>query len=235
MARKKLTRRELVQKDEITSTLEQVTTFAVENRKPLLTIVAVIVVAATVLVGWNIFAANREANAQSALSEVIRLYTDTTLAEGEERFQATLTEAQRVQAEYPNQTAAQIAQYYAALSHKGLGNSSEAVRLLRELIDSGDETIRQVARYALAESYKSNEEFENAITVYRELVDSDGYSKGAVLYELGRLHETISKPDEARDYYQSLVGEYPDSPFRVDADRALKRLAETGEDSEEAS
>ena len=235
MARKKLTRRELVQKDEITSTLEQVTTFAVENRKPLLTIGAVIVVAATVLVGWNIFAANREANAQSALSEVIRLYTDTTLAEGKERFQATLTEAQRVQAEYPNQTAAQIAQYYAALSHKGLGNSSEAVRLLRELIDSGDETIRQVARYALAESYKSNEEFENAITVYRELVDSDGYSKGAVLYELGRLHETISKPDEARDYYQSLVGEYPDSPFRVDADRALKRLAETGEDSEEAS
>ncbi len=235
MARKKLTRRELVQKDEITSTLEQVTTFAVENRKPLLTIVAVIVVAATVLVGWNIIAASREANAQSALSEVLRLYTDTTLAEGEERFQATLTEAQRVQAEYPNQTAAQIAQYYAALSHKGLGNSTEAVRLLRELIDSGGETIRQVARYALAESYKSNEEFENAITVYRELVDSDGHSKGAVLYELGRLHETISKPDEARDYYQSLVGEYPDSPFRVDADRALKRLAEAGEDSEEAS
>ena len=235
MARKKLTRRELVQKDEITSTLEQVTTFAVENRKPLLTIVAVVVVVIAVLVGWNVIAANREADAQSALSEVIRVYTDTTLAEGEERFQATLTEAQRVQDEYPNQTAAQIAQYYAALSHKGLGNSAEAVRLLRELIDSGDETIRQVARYALAESYKSNEEFENAITVYRELVDSDGYSKGAVLYELGRLHETISKPDEARDYYQSLVGEYPDSPFRVDADRALKRLAETGEDSEEAS
>ena len=101
MARKKLTRRELVQKDEITSTLEQVTTFAVENRKPLLTIVAVIVVAATVLVGWNIFAANREANAQSALSEVIRLYTDTTLAEGEERFQATLTEVQRVSSRVP--------------------------------------------------------------------------------------------------------------------------------------
>ena len=94
---------------------------------------------------------------------------------------------------------------------------------------------KPVARYALAESYKSNEEFENAITVYQELVDSDGYSQGAVLYELGRLHEIISKPDEARDYYQSLVGEYPDSPFRVDADRGLKRLAEAGEDSEEAS
>jgi TolA-binding protein len=90
-----------------------------------------------------------------------------------------------------------------------------------------------VARYALAESYKTHGEVETAIAVYQELESSGGYSQGAVLYELGRLHEEISKPDEARSYYQRIVGEFPDSPFRDDVDRALKRLGTDDAASEE--
>ena len=235
MARKKLTRRELVQKDEITSTLQDVTTFVVEHRKPVSAVAAVVVVAVVLLIGWNVIAANREASSQSALSEVIQTYTDTELTEDEERFQATLTKAQLVQEEYPNQDTARVAQFYAALSHQGLGNNAEAVQLLEGLLDSGDETVQEIARYALAESYKNSGELERAITVYQELADSGGYSEGAVQYELGRLHETMDSLDEAREHYESLVAEFPDSPFRADADRALSRLPGGGEESGEDS
>ena len=225
MARRKLTRRELVQKDEITSTLERATDFVIEHGKVLAIGVGVVIVVVALVVAMNVTARNRQASAQSALADVIRVYS-TIIESGtdEDRFQATVVEAARVQADHPDQPAAQIARYYAALAHEGLGDSAEAIVILSELSDSEDQTVNQVARFALAESYKNQGELESAVGVYQELSEAGGYSQGAVLYELGRIHEAMSMPDQARDYYQSLVGEYPTSPFREDADRALRRL-----------
>jgi tetratricopeptide (TPR) repeat protein len=235
LARKKLTRKELVQKDDITSGLEWATTYVVEHAVPIGIGVGLVVVGIAIAVVLNVTAANREAAAQSALAEVIRIYStiteDTT---DEERFQAALVEAARVEADHPDQPAAQIARYYAGLSHEGLGDSDQAIAILTELGEAGDETVKQVALFALAESHKKEGDLESAIEVYQALADSGGYSPSAVLYELGRLYEATSKPEEARGYYQSLVGEYPDSPFRADADSALRRLTST-DASEEPS
>jgi len=225
LARKRLSRKELVQKDEITTTLEMTTAFLLRHSKSILSSLSIVVALILVFVSWNLYNSNREANSQNALSEVIAKYTDTqSFGSDEQRFKTALSEAQVVRGDYPTLRAGQIAGYYMALSHEGLGNTSESVRILKELIETGDETIQQVARYALAESYKNHGELEIAIAVFQELIDTAGYSQGAVLYELGRLHEAISKPEEARNYYQSIVGEYSDSPFRPDADRALERL-----------
>ena len=38
------------------------------------------------------------------------------------------------------------------------------------------------------------------------------------------LYEANNQVDQAKDYYQKLVSEFPDSPFRQNADDALKRL-----------
>ena len=43
-------------------------------------------------------------------------------------------------------------------------------------------------------------------------------------YELGSLHEANNQLDQAKDYYQKVVSEFPDSPFRQEADEALRRL-----------
>ena len=234
MARKRLSRKELVQKDEITTTLETMTAFLLEHGKLLATGAGVVVAVVLVFVAWSVYAANREASSQSALAKVIAAFADTEgFDSDQQRFETALAQGQVVRDDYPNLRAGQIAEYYMALSHEGLGNTTESVRILRGLIETGDETIQQVARYALAESYKTHGELETAIAVFQELVDTAGYSQGAVLYELGRLHEAISKPEEARSYYRSIVGEYPDSPFRPDADRALERLGTEETPSEE--
>ena len=235
MARKKLTRKELVQKDEITSVLESVTTYVMEHGKPIAIGVSAAVAGIAIIVVLNVAAANREAAAQSALAEVIRVYATVTEDTSDEaRFQATLAEAARVESDYPDQPATQIARYFAGLSHQGLENSDQAIAIFAGLAESGDEMISQVARVALAESYKSQGDLEHAIEVYQALADTGGYSQSAVLYELGRLHEATSMPEEALGFYQTLVGEYPDSPFREDADRALRRLT-PADSSEEPS
>ena len=231
MPRKRLSRRELVEKDHITTSLEWATTLVVERGKPLAIGVGVIVLIAAVVVGLRVSASNREAAAENALAEVIYRYVtvDPNMTD-QDRFQATLTAAAEVRASFPDETAAQIARYYEALSYRELGDFGQATTILRELGDGGGETINNIARFTLAELYKEEGELDLAVTAYQSLEANGGYAKEVVLYELGKLHEELSKPDEARDYYQSLVGEYPDSTFRANADRALRRLARASGD-----
>ena len=232
MPRKGLSRKELTEKDDITSTLERGMTFAVEHYRPILTGIGVVLLLIVGVVGWNFYSASVEAEAQGALAVVIQTYTDTTaIPEDGARFTATLAEAQRFQQEHSGTHAADIAEYYAALSQDGLGNTAESDAMLDRLIAGGDVTIRDVARFALAESFKKRGDLESAIAQYQILADSPDYSRGAILYQLGQLHEAVAKPEEAEQYYQSLVTEYPESPFRTEVDRALRRLRAGGEGS----
>ena len=83
---------------------------------------------------------------------------------------------------------------------------------------------RPSAQFALGAIYKKHGETQKAIDTYKQLYDSGGYSKAAVAYELATLYEANKQIDQAKDYYQKLVSEFPDSPFRQNADEALKRL-----------
>ena len=231
MPRKRLSRKELTHKDEITSTLERATTFVVENGKAVLAVVGMVVAIVLGLVGWSVYSAGVETAAQTALAGVIAIYNDVTTEDDEARFNATIAEAGTVLQDHPGTQAAEIALYYAALGNDGLGNTAESDQMYRGLIESGDETIRDIARFALAESYKKRDDLERAITEFRALADSPDYSRGAILYELGRLLEADSKPDEAQEFYEALVAEYPDSPFRIEVDRALRRLRSAAEGS----
>ena len=225
MARKRLSRKELIQKDEITTTLETTTAFLLEHKRSMFTLVGTIVLCLLLFVGWNVYAANREASSQDALSKAIATFNDFDQFDSdEERFETAIAEAETVRTQYPSLPVAKIAEYYIALSHEALGNSTESMRILQSIVDEGEGTTQQVARYALAESYKSRGDLKRSITILKELLETGGYATGAVLFELGSLHEALSETEEATNYFQLLVGDYPESPFRSDAEVALGRL-----------
>ena len=60
--------------------------------------------------------------------------------------------------------------------------------------------------------------------LYKQLYDNGGYSKSAAVFELAKISDAAGKTDEAKTYYQKIVSEFPESPFRTEADQALKRL-----------
>jgi tetratricopeptide (TPR) repeat protein len=105
-----------------------------------------------------------------------------------------------------------------------LGNTAEADAILKALIDENDPTIRDQARFALAESFKDRGDLEAAIAEYQLLAETGDYSRSAILFELARLHEAVSMPEEAVEYYETLTVEYPTSPYRQDADRSIRRI-----------
>ena len=228
MARTKMTRHQLKEKDEITTSLRRFTDFVYGRQKEIVTGAAVLVVLAIAFIGWNIYASSRNASAQTQLSAAIAVYSDTTnIKNDKERYEKTIVEAQKTIDSYRSLPVGIIAQYYLALSQEGLGETAKAVQNLQEVIQRGDASIKGVAQFALAAIQRKHGESQKAIELYKQLYESGGYSKAAAAYELAVLYEANNQLDQAKDYYQKLATEFPDSPFRQEVDEAMKRLGVT--------
>ncbi|PYS05308.1 MAG: hypothetical protein DMG15_03165 [Acidobacteria bacterium] len=225
MPRTKMTRHELKEQDEITTSLQKFTDFVVLRKKEITTGLTIAAVLAIAIFGWSYYRSNRNANAQAQLSQAIHTFNDTVnIKSDKERYEKTIVEAQKTYDQYRSLPISNIALYYVALSQEGLGDTTKATQTLQQVAERGDASIKGVAQFALGAIYKKHGETQKAIDVYKKIYDGGGYSKAAVAYELASLYEANKQPDQAKDFYQKLVSEFPDSPFRQNADDALKRL-----------
>jgi predicted negative regulator of RcsB-dependent stress response len=220
-----MTRHQLKEQDEITTSLQSFTEFVVARKKEFTTGLIVLAVVILAFFGWRFYSSRRNAAVQAQLGQAISTFNDTAnIKSDKERYEKTVAEAQKTHDQYPSSNAGQIALYYVALSQEGLGDTAKATQSLEEVVSRGDATIKSTAQFALASIYKKHGQTQKAIDVYKQLYDSGGYSKAAVAYELATLYEANNQMDQAKDYYQKLVTEFPDSPFRQNADDALKRM-----------
>jgi predicted negative regulator of RcsB-dependent stress response len=225
VARTKMTRHQLKERDEITTSLQTFTELVVARKREVTIGLIIVVGLAIGIFGWRYYSSRRNAAAQAQLSQAINIFNDTAnIKSDKERYERTMAEAQKTHDQYRSLPAGSIALYYVALSQEGLGDTAKAVQNLQEVGSRGDASIRSVAQFALGAIYKKHGETQKAIDTYKQLYDSGGYSKAAVAYELATIYEANNQVDQAKDYYQKLVSEFPDSPFRQNADDALKRL-----------
>ena len=210
MPRTKLTRHQLKEQDEITTSLHTFTDLLVARKKEVtagLIAVAVLVIA---FFGWSFYSSRRNANAQMQLSQAINIYNDTVnIKSDKERYEKTIVEAQKTDDQYRSLPIGSIGLYYVALSQEGLGDTAKATQNLQEVAQRGDASIKAVAQFALGAIYKKHGETQKAIDMYKQLYDSGGYSKAAVAYELATLYEANKQVDQAKDFYQKLVSEFP--------------------------
>jgi tetratricopeptide (TPR) repeat protein len=226
--RTKMTRHELKEQDEITTYLQKFTEFVIRYKKEVTTGVSIVAGLAIIIFGWSYYRSSRTARAEAELSQAIDAFNDTTnIKSDKERYEKTLAAAQKTYDQYRSLPAGNIALYYIGLSQDGLGDTAKSVQSLQQVADNGDPSVKAVAQFALGSIYKKHGDNQKAIDVYKRLYDTGGYSKAAVAYELASLYEANNQPDQAKDYYQKVVTEFPDSPFRTNADDALKRLGVT--------
>ena len=74
VSRNRLSRKELVQKDEITVRLERGAEYVWDNPRPFLWGGALVLVVALAVAGWTVYSSRREAAGQLALASVIVMY-----------------------------------------------------------------------------------------------------------------------------------------------------------------
>jgi tetratricopeptide (TPR) repeat protein len=223
--RTKMTRHELKEQDEITLSLQNFSEFVVLRKKEFTAGVTVAAALVIIIFGWSYYRSTRNTNASLELSQAINTFNDTVnIKSDKERYEKAMAEAQKTHDQYSSLPMGKIALYYVGLCQEGLGDTPKATQTLQQVAQTGDASIKSVAQFALGAIYKRHGDNQKAIDTYKQLYDSGGYSKAAVAYELASVYEANKQPDQAKDFYQKLVSEFPDSPFRQSADDALKRL-----------
>ena len=221
-----MTRHQLKEQDEITTSLQRFTEFLYNRQKEIIAGACVLVVLAGAYFGWTYYASARDASAQMQLSTVITAYNDVAKPP-KERYERAMAEAQKTYDAYSSHPVGAFAKYYLAMSQEGLGDTAKAVESLQDVIRQGGRDIQGIARFSLGGIYQKHGEIQKAIDTFKQLYDTGGYSKAAVGYELATLYEANNQGDQAKELYQKVISEFPDSPFRQEADEALKRLGVT--------
>src|SRR5262245_47308814 len=116
-----MTRHQLKEQDEITTSLQTFTEYLVARKKEVTTGLVVLAVLVVAVFGWRFYTARRNSNAQAQLSQAIGIYNDTANIKSEkERYEKTIVEAQKTHDQYPSLPAGSIALYYVGLSQEGL-------------------------------------------------------------------------------------------------------------------
>jgi len=223
VARDRLSRSELRSQDEITTTLQNVGEKALARKNDILIWGGIALGIVVIFFSWRTYAAGRTADAQRELGAAIMAFKDTTLTDTE-RYEKTVAAAQKTMNEFPNTPSASMAQYFLGVSQAGLGDKTNAIKNLEEVIGRGDSATKPVAQFALAGIYKAGGEYDKAIGVLKQLEASGEYSKSAVAFDLGAAAEAAGQKDQAQTYYGKVITESPDSPFRTDAENALKAM-----------
>jgi predicted negative regulator of RcsB-dependent stress response len=219
-----MSRSELKAQDEITSTLGRLTETAISRKKEVGIGLAVFVVVFGLVFGWRMYASSRDSGAQKQLGAVMTAFHDSTVKVDKDRFEKAIAEAQKTISSYPNTHAASVAQYYEGIAQDGLGDQANAVKNLEEVIGRGDPDVKPVAQFALAGLYKRHGELQKAIDILKQLDAAGTYSVSAVNYELGTTAEAANQKDVAQGAYSKIIKDSPDSPFRAEAEAALKRM-----------
>jgi TolA-binding protein len=143
------------------------------------------------------------------------------------RLEAAATKFKAAADAYPSTDAGIFARYQEAADQLALGNTTAAITAYQEVLRrGGDALYGQVARLGLAEAQARSGQYEQAINTFKELSQrKDGpLPVDGILMELGRTYRTAGKAAEAKQTFNRLVDEYPESPYMQEAKRELDAL-----------
>lgn len=231
----RLSRKE-IRHDKFVEDVESVYSLAARNRKQVvIALVAVLAIAAAVW-GWVVYQRSNERKAQAALAEAI------SVLDAQDPAPATpgvpppaandaqkLAKAQpmfaAVSSKYSGTEAADVAELYLARVAASRGDFAAAKTKLQGFVSKHpDHLLAGGAQLSLYEMQLQGPAGPKEViaAVEKELAKSDTVlPKDALLALLARAYEASGSQDKARDVYQRIVNEFPDSPYTIDAQRKL--------------
>ena len=143
------------------------------------------------------------------------------------RLEAALSKFMAAADAYPSTASGITARYHAAGVLATLGQTDEAARQYREVIErAGSRIYGQMARLGVADLQLGAGDYESAIALLQEAtVPPESFVPvDAILMRLGRAYRLAGKTLEALQAFTRIVDEYPGSLYVVDARRELETL-----------
>ncbi len=109
------------------------------------------------------------------------------------------------------------------------GSYDKAIELYEKAIDAfpDDNSLRKMIWNGLGYAYEGKKDYKNAAQYFQKITSSEGgLLKADAYYNLGRMYEAMNEREKAREAYDHVVQEYPDSIHRQIAEEKALRLKE---------
>jgi tetratricopeptide (TPR) repeat protein len=230
----KRTERHHLKQDELVHGLEQATDWFQQHRANVVNALLVALGAALLLGGIYVYRTRKAEEARALLTEALKQYhgevgqagaeggaasTGPRFASVEEKYRAALEALEKVASEFSSYEAGRQARYYSGLCQASLKDFEAAKRSLQELRSRDKDLLYYLASKALASVEAEQGNHSGAAEIYRPLVDdaANPLPKDYLLFELAKAEERAGNPEQARQYYDRMLAEHPESQLRGDA------------------
>ena len=199
-------------------------------KKPILIAVVAIIVA---VVGFflykNYISGPREAEASTELAKSQTLFNN-------QQYDQALAGFQKVQSDYSNTDAGNLANLYVALcyAHQAKPNWTKALENAEKFSTSDDEMISPASQMALGDIYANNNQNDKAVEYFKkaakmanaEAADNTNLSIAPLaLRKAGILLESEGKKADALVIYKDIKKTYVNSPVYQDIDKYIERAS----------
>ncbi|HEU5163160.1 MAG TPA: tetratricopeptide repeat protein [Thermoanaerobaculia bacterium] len=219
---------------------EMETAYAVARRNAPAVVWSIVgaLVLIAVVAGFMLWRTRQETVAQKRLAEGIQIVEAPVAASGETTPAAGTYASEQekvakaepifrsVVDDYGSSDAADVANLYLARMEIGRGDTANARKKLEGFIEEhSDHLLAQAARVSLIDlRLAAGEAQQVAAELEKDVASTEtALPQDVALALLARAYELAKQPEKARDAYQRIVNEYPDSPYTLEAQRKLFR------------
>jgi tetratricopeptide (TPR) repeat protein len=227
MAKKRVTRKELLKKeDEFISLSTRIYRFAVEHKKKIQWTGICLAAIVVIILGISLYFRNLNQQALAAYNTAYRnLVSASSSQASEESMQRSIEELDRLVHDYGWTKMATFAIPQLAYLKFGQGKYEEAISLYKSYLEEiGDDSIyRPMAYFGIAACYEATADHQAAIRYLKKIIDyHDAFLKEEALYSLGRMYELSGRKELSRETFQQFISEFPQSPLLPLAKARLK-------------
>lgn len=212
--------------EETNEALVRMQGFWARFQKPVLIIVAVLVIGVGGWYGYNEYIVKpkeeKAADVVFKAQQYFALDSSNLVLNGDGQSKGVLF----VMNNYGGTKAANLCKYYAGVSYLKLGDFNNAVKYLKDFSTNGKQ-IQLMAYGCLGDAYSELNKKEEAVESYKKAAsafEGDENNSSEYLFRAALLEETSGKTKEALELYKQIKEKFPKTDKGFQADKYINRL-----------
>ena len=218
MAKKRVTRKELLKKeDEFISLSARTYQFVVEHRVQIKWGVICIAAIMVIILGISLYFRHLNQKSLAAYNIAYKnLVSDTSSQASEESIQRSIEELDRLIREYGWTKMATLAIPQLAYLKFGQGKYDEAISLYETYLEKlkTDSIYRSMAYFGLAACFEAKGDYQSAIRYLNKIIENDTtFLKEEAMFSLGRMYDLSGRRELSKDTFQKFISQFPQSPL----------------------
>jgi len=216
MAKKKITRKELLKKDdEFISFSNRVSQYVLTHAKSIKYLGYSLAIIIVIIIGIGLYYRNLNKRALAAYSSAYKaLVSDSSAETTEENIRRSVEELDKLIRDYGWTKMATLAIPQLAYLKFDQGKFDEAISLYQTYLkkDKSGSIYRSMAHFGLAAAYESKGEHQSAIRALKQIVDGENsFLREEAFFSLGRLYELSGQSGKSKEVFKDFVDQFKDS------------------------